>query len=301
MFELGWRLRFSLAATVAGFAFLAMWPTLPGLTGGNIPCPSYIREHVSFRLVSGLDLRGGLRLVYAVDVDTAIKDKRDNYYEDIRREAAKVLGLLKEDEVPTDDVYAKLREKVEVEAPRTPANVIRVKVKPGTDPSKLDERFLEKFRSELAFTRTTDQRNLEFKVKSSVETSIRERAVGQAKDIIGRRVDELGLREAAVSTRDEDIIVEVPGEDEKSFASIRETISKTARLEFKLLDDETDFFGTLSKTLQKESLPEGLEFSQETVPVGKDSSGDLRQRSNTFAILKKRRRRCSVSVSGRPP
>ena len=287
VFELGWRLRFSLAAAVAGLGFLVMWPTLPGLTGGRIPCPAYIRDHVSFRLVAGLDLRGGLRLVYAVDVDTAIKDKRDNYYEDLRHEAAKVLGLIKEDEVPSDEIYAKLREMVEIEAPRQPANVIRIKVKPGTDPTKLDDRFLERFRGELAFTRTTDQRNLEFKVKSSVETSIRERAVGQAKDIIARRVDELGLREAAVSTRDEDIIVEVPGEDEKSFASIRETISKTARLEFKLLDDDTDFFGNLAKTLQKESLPEGLEFRQETVPVGKDASGDLRQRTNTFAILNK--------------
>jgi len=287
VFELGWRLRFSLAASVAGLGFLVMWPTLPGLSGGKIPCPTYIQDRVSFRLVAGLDLRGGLRLVYAVDVDTAIKDKRDNYYEDIRREAAKVLGLIKEDEVPSDEVYAKLREKVEVEAPRAPGNVIRVVVKPGTDPSKLDDRFLERFRSELAFTRTTDQRALEFKVKTSVENSIRERAVGQAKDIIARRVDELGLREAAVSTRDEDIIVEVPGEDEKSFASIRETISKTARLEFKLLDDDTDFFGNLSKTLQKESLPEGLEFRQETVPIGKDSAGDLRQRTNTFAILNK--------------
>jgi preprotein translocase subunit SecD len=287
VFELGWRLRFSLAASVAGLGFLVMWPTLPGLTGGKIPCPAYIQDHVAFRLVAGLDLRGGLRLVYAVDVDTAIKDKRDNYYEDIRREAAKVLGLVKEDEVPSDEVYAKLREKVDVEAPRAPANVIRVVVKPGTDPSKLDERFLERFRSELAFTRTTDQRTLEFKVKTSVENSIRERAVGQAKDIIARRVDELGLREAAVSTRDEDIIVEVPGEDEKSFAQIRETISKTARLEFKLLDDDTDFFGNLSKTLQKETLPEGLEFRQETVPVGRDAAGDLRQRTNTFAILNK--------------
>ena len=288
VFELGWRLRFSLAASVAGLGFLVMWPTLPGLTDGKIPCPAYIQDHVAFRLVAGLDLRGGLRLVYSVDVDEAIKDKRDNYYEDMRREAAKILGLQKDgDEVPTDEVYAKLREKVEIEAPRRPANVIKVRVKQGTDPSKLDDRFLEKFRSELSFTRTPDQRDLEFKIKTSVETGIRERAVGQAKDIIGRRVDEMGLREAAVSTRDEDIIVEVPGEDEKSFSSIREIISKTARLEFKLLDDDTDFFGPISKTAQKDALPEGLEFRQERVQVGKDAAGDIRERTNTFAILNK--------------
>jgi len=291
VFELGWRLRFSLAASVAGIGFLAMWPTLPGLSGGKIPCPAFIQEHVSFRLVAGLDLRGGLRLVYSVDVDEAIKDKRDNYYEEMRREAAKVLGIHKsddgKDEVPTDDEYAKLREKIEIDAPRRPANIIRVKVKEGTDPTKLDERFLEKFRSELSFTRTSDQRNFEFKIKSSVESGIRERAVGQAKDIIARRVDELGLREAAVSTRDEDIIVEVPGEDEKSFSSIRETISKTARLEFKLLDDDTDFFAGLSKKAAPESLPEGLSFFQEGAPLGKDADGKKRSKTTTYAFLKK--------------
>ena len=285
--DLGWRLRFSVAASAAGLAFLVLWPTLPGMTGGKIPCPAYIQEHVGFRLVAGLDLRGGLRLVYAVDVDEAIKDKRDNYYEEMRREAAKVLGVHTGDEIPTDEAYAKLRDKIEIEAPRKPANVIRLKIKEGTDPSKLDDRFLEKFRGELSFTRTADQRNLDFKIKSSVETQIRERAVGQAKEIIGRRVDELGLREAAVSTRDEDIIVEVPGEDEKSFSTIREIIAQTARLEFKMLDDDTDYFGALSKKLSPESLPEGLSFYQETVSVGKTEEGDARTRTNTYAFLKK--------------
>ncbi len=285
--DLSWRLRFAAAASVAGLAFLVLWPTLPGLSGGRIPCPAYIREHVDFRLVAGLDLRGGLRLVYAVDVDEAIKDKRDNYFEEMRREAAKVLGLHQGDDLPSDETYVKLRDKVEIEAPRQPSNVIRVKVKEGTDPSKLDDRFLEKFRGELGFTRTADQRTFEFKIKSSVETQIRERAVGQAKEIIGRRVDELGLREAAISTRDEDIIVEVPGEDEKSFSTIREIIAQTARLEFKLLDDDTDFFGALSKKVTPESLPEGLTFYQEMVSVGRDDEGNARTRSNTYAFLKK--------------
>lgn len=285
--DLGWRLRFSLAASVAGLGFLILWPTLPSLTGGKIPCPAYIQEHVAFRLVAGLDLRGGLRLVYSVDVDEAIKDKRNNYYEDMRREAAKVYGLHEGDDVPSEEVYTKLRDKVEIVAPRKPANLITVKVKEGADPSKLDDRFMEKFRGELAFTRTADQRNLEFKIKTSVETGIRERAVGQAKDIIGRRVDELGLREAAVSSRDEDIIVEVPGEDEKSFSTIREIISQTARLEFKILDDDTDFFGGLSKKLAPESLPEGLSFFQENAPVGKDAEGGNRTKTITYAFLKK--------------
>ena len=91
-----------------------------------------------------------------------------------------------------------------------------------------------------------------FKIRADVETGIRERAVNQAKETIGRRVDELGLREAAVTVRDEDIIIEVPGEDEKTFKEIRDIISQTARLEFKILDDGTDFFGPVSRRAKEE-------------------------------------------------
>lgn len=284
--DLGWRMRAALSVSACIFGFLVLWPTLPGWSD-KIKCPAYISERVSFRLVAGLDLRGGLRLVYTVDVDEAIKDKRDHYYEDMRLEASKVFGLHTGDELPSDEVYKKLREKVEINSPRSPVDEIRLQLKEGADPSKLDERFLEKFRSEMSFTRTADQRSYTFKIKPSVGSQIRERAVGQAREIILRRVDELGLREASVSSRDEDIIVEVPGEDEKSFAEIRTKISQTARLEFKMVDDETDFFGPIQKTAQEASLPPGLEFRLENAPVGKDAEGERRTKTNTFAILPK--------------
>src|SRR5688572_22670350 len=128
--DISWRLRAGITAMLCALGFVVMWPTLSRATDGKLPLPAYVRDHVNFRLVSGLDLRGGLRLVYTVDVDEAIKDKRDNYFDDMRREAAKVFGLHQGDEVPPDEVYTKLREKVEIEAPRQPANVIRVTVKP---------------------------------------------------------------------------------------------------------------------------------------------------------------------------
>lgn len=283
--DFNWRLRAGLAGVVVGLAALVMWPTVSGWTD-KIPCPTFIKERVSFRLIAGLDLRGGLRLVYTVDVDEAIKDKRDHYYEDMRRELAKLFGLHQGDDTPSEQVYQKLREKVDIEAPRGRADVIRLRVKEGVDPGKIDERFLSQFRAELGYTRTQDQRGYEFQIRSQVQSSIRERAVSQAREIILRRVDELGLREAAISTRDEDIIVEVPGEDEKGFATIREIISQTARLEFKMVDDDTDFFGQVRATAKPETLPEGLEFYNEAVPVGLDERGDVKTRENTYAFLK---------------
>jgi preprotein translocase subunit SecD len=125
-----------------------------------------------------------------------------------------VYGLYSGNERPGEEVYVKLRDLVDIDAPRRLANVLKVTVKPGTDPSKIDARFLQTFSGDLSMMRSADQRSLVFTMKSRSETAIRERAVGQAREIILRRVDELGLREAAVSTRDEDIIVEVPGEDQ---------------------------------------------------------------------------------------
>jgi preprotein translocase subunit SecD len=283
--DTSWRVRAGLVASVILLAGTALWPTLDRVSGGRIPCPRFVEERISFRLVAGLDLRGGLRLVYTVDVDEAIKDKRDRYYEDMRVELSRIYGLHQGDERPTEDVYVKLREKVNLEAPRTPTNVINLVVKEGAEPGKIDQRFLDMFRGDLTFAQSADRRTWNFRIKEGAESSIRDRAVGQAKEIILRRVDELGLREASVSTRDEDIIIEVPGEDEASFATIRDIISQTARLEFKLLDDDTDYMGELGRTAAKESLPEGLEFKRETAPLGLDENGERVTKVITYAFL----------------
>jgi preprotein translocase subunit SecD len=283
--DTGWCARFGLAVVVTLTGFLVLWPSLDVMSDGRVPCPRWVEERVKFRLTKGLDLSGGLRLVYSVDVDEAIKDKRDRYYEDMRVELTKVYGLHEGGDRPTEEQYTKLRDKVEIEAPRRPANVIRIRVKPEADPGKIDARFIQLFQADLAYTRSDDQRNLTFTIRTRTETGIRDRAVGQAREIILRRVDELGLREAAVSTRDEDVIIEVPGNRSADFDTIREIISSTARLEFKILDDDQDFFGPIAKASKGESLPEGLEFRQETAPVGLDASGEQKTKTNTFAYL----------------
>ncbi len=283
-FDVNWRVRSGLVLVTGLLSFILLWPSLETMTSGRVPCPAWVKDRVGARLVAGLDLRGGLRLVYTVDVDEAIKDKRDRYYEDMRRELAKLYAGHQGDEVPSEETLKKLRDHVSLSAPRRPADVIDLQIKEGSDPAKIDARFRDLFRPDLQ-SKVIDARTFQFSVRESAETAIRERAVSQAKDIILRRVDALGLREAAVSTRDEDIIIEVPGSDEASFESIRDIISQTARLDFKLLDDDSDFFAQLEQGAAPDSLPEGLEFRRESVPVGLDASGDRQTRINTYAVL----------------
>jgi preprotein translocase subunit SecD len=283
--DANWRLRFGVVMSVTVLALVSLWPSLESMTDGVVPCPAYVKDRVKFRLVAGLDLRGGLRLVYTVDVDEALKDRRDRHYEDMQTALAKIFELHSGDERPTDEVYAKLRDKVSLEKLPGDVRSIKLTVKDPASAGKIDAPFLQTFANELTFSQSADQLTYNFRLRNTVETQIRESAVAQAKEIILRRVDELGLREAAVSTREEDIIVEVPGQDESAFKEIRDIISQTARLEFKLLDDETDFFGPLRASADKTSLPEGIAFQQETASIGQDAEGDVKRKTVTYAYL----------------
>ncbi len=263
--DLAWRAKTGFVLAIGLLAALSVWPTVESVSGGMVPCPAYLSENIDFRIVAGLDLRGGLRLVYTVDVEEAIKDKRDRYYDDMRQQLATELGIHSGDKPATREEFVKLAEKVRVEKPRDNVALLQLTFADAADVAKIDEKFLRRFAGEMAMQRTGDAKVVTFKIRSDVESSIRERAVNQAKDTIGRRVDELGLREAAVNVRDEDIIIEVPGEDEKTFKEIREIIGQTARLEFKILDDPADFFAAVARQSSDDELEKHPETKGITV------------------------------------
>ena len=281
----GWRLKLGFVAVVFLGSLVALWPTLHNMSGGRVPLPSYVRDRIGFAIAPGLDLRGGMRLVYTVEVDEAIRDKRDHFAEEMRQELATSFGLHSGDGRVTREELAKLDEKVHLAQPETA--LIRLKFKDKNDASKIDDRFTKKFLGELAETKGPADDELTFKIRADIESQIRERAVAQAKDTVSRRVDELGLREAAVTTRDEDIIVEVPGTDEQSFREIKEIIRRTARLEFKMVDDagSEKVFG--QPTLKPDDLPEGegIAAYTEVAPDGLDANGHKRTTKASFARM----------------
>src|SRR5688500_2071663 len=98
--EPNWRFRFGPVKVVILLGFILLWPSMDSMTGGLVHCPKWLQDRVSARLVAGLDLRGGLRLVYTVDVAEAVKDKRDAYYEEMRRELAKLYAGHSGDDAP---------------------------------------------------------------------------------------------------------------------------------------------------------------------------------------------------------
>jgi preprotein translocase subunit SecD len=264
LMDSGWRMRLGLAVSALLCAFVGLWPGLASITHDKLPCPAYVRDRVTFGISPGLDLSGGMRLVYTVEVEEAIRDKRDHFADEMRQELATIFQLHTGDGLITREESEKLAAKVHIGMPDSA--LIRLKFADKADVAKIDERFDKKFLGELSETKGPGIDEVSFKIKTEVESQIRTRAVDQAKETVSRRVDELGLKEFNLTVRDEDIIIEVPGKDQKTFDDIKEIIRKTARLEFKMLDDGADFFGKV----KDDSLPEGegISIYQENAPDG---------------------------------
>ena len=273
--DAAWRFKVGFVTATLAAAFVALWPTLARVSDNKIKCPSYFSNNITFGIAPGLDLRGGLRLVYTVEVEEAIRDKRDRYADEMRQELATIYGFHSGDGLVTRDELSKLEDKVKVTVPE-PAT-IELAFKDPADITKLDDRYQKRFQSELIQQRGAQAGVVFFKIRTEVESSIREKAVSQAKDTVNKRVDELGLREASVTTRDEDIIVEVPGENQKAFEEIKDIIRKTARLEFKMVDEvaASEFFGKYKDSNEcrqgdPDCLPsgEGISVFDEDAPDG---------------------------------
>jgi preprotein translocase subunit SecD len=183
---------------------------------------------------------------------------------------------------------SKLVEKVKLERPRDRVDEIVLTFNDPNDSAKVDDAFLKKLITELNVLRSADKKKITFRMKSEVETAIRDRAVSQAKDTVQRRVDGFGVKEVGIASRDEDIILEIPGENEAQFAEIRDIVSQTARLEFKMVDDDQDFF--------KQYVDEGptCRRGSGSSPRTRRSDPARRRRATTRSCRARRARTCAT-------
>ena len=211
------------------------------------------------RISPGLDLRGGLRLMYEVEVDEYIRDRRDTVIDDVRERLAVELGVHHGDEPPSEQALSKLAKRVSIK--RRGAQEIELTFSKEKDAAKLSRRFLERWRDLEETSREGGQITLRL-VDAEIQ-EMRETAVKQAVEIISNRIDELGLKETSVTSRDEDIVVEVPGASERDFSRIKDIIGRTARLEFLICDDSNPLLRQIAT-----DLPQGITLQEETNSVG---------------------------------
>ena len=184
----------------------------------------------------GLDLQGGTHIVYSIDLDKAVDDKASDIKRDLESGYA-------DDEA--------MKQKPLVKSPAFPLGSLSVsgfaEGKRAEQVAKIQSDFKgviegrDCTKDELTATKDAYC----FKVSSSFAESIKKSALANAVNTIRERIDEKGVAEPNVVQKDDQIIVELPGLDEAKKQETRDIIARTAKLEFKVVDDNSEYMKML--------------------------------------------------------
>ena len=201
--------------------------------------PDWLRS-VGLRPMSlGLDLRGGLHLLYQVDVDGAVSQLLEVYEQDVRR-ALGGAGLAFTDVTP-----------VAVGAPRP--NGLRILLPAGSDIGAVREA-LRRILPDLAYSEVPSAEGPALQMLLT-PVQVRERqdyAIQQNLTTLRNRVNELGVSEPVVQRQGIDrIVVQLPGV--QNSAEVKDILGKVATLEWRLQDQQN----SVSEAVQRNRAPIG--------------------------------------------
>jgi preprotein translocase subunit SecD len=225
--SLGWKIGLILAVTVLSIVLF-------------IPP----REKISL----GLDLKGGMHLVFAVDTDKAIQKQTDNSVQRLK-------SRLKELSLKFQDVVRQGTNKIEVN---------------GTvyDDEKAIKDTLDDEFPDWTYAFIGDRVTLT--LKELVERDLLDQTVSQALETISNRINEFGVAEPVLQKiGDKQLLIELPGVSDKEKDRVMGLIKSAAVLELK--KEEAGPFETEEEALKQYGgkLPEDL-------VIVKHASGDIK-------------------------
>ena len=201
--------------------------------------PDWLRAVGLRPMPLGLDLRGGLHLLYQVDVDGAVSQLLEVYEQDVRR-ALGGAGLAFTDVTPVADG-----------APQP--NGLRVLLPAGSDLDAV-RAALRRILPDLAYSEVfaTEGPALQLLL---TPVQVRERqdyAIQQNLTTLRNRVNELGVSEPVVQKQGIDrIVVQLPGV--QNSAEVKDILGKVATLEWRLQDQQN----SVSEAVQRNRAPIG--------------------------------------------
>jgi preprotein translocase subunit SecD len=226
-----WRIALIAAATLLSVIFY-----LPS-TSLNDALPEWLQK---YGIVLGLDLQGGVHLVYEVDGDTAVDVT-------IERIASSLTNIFNEKEIKATAV------KKDSEIIVTPAG------------SEISEAVAKEFPGLELQSRSDEQ--LLYRINDSEISRIKEFSVDQALETIRNRVDQFGVAEPTIHRQAEnEIVIQLPGVKDTRRAI--DLVGKTAILEFKLLDDESPVAAQLPGSIFPDEEEEMLKNFAGKLPEG---------------------------------
>jgi preprotein translocase subunit SecD len=205
-----------IVAVIYGLLF-SLPNVLPDSTLASLP--SFLPHQ---RLNLGLDLRGGSYLLYEVDTAALKTERISNLVEDVRT-------TLQQKQI----AYTELGQ----------ANgVVNLRV---TDPGRIDDAAKELTNlgqplpsgggRDVTVTKGADQR-LQLSISDQAMQQEGVQAVTQAIEIVRRRVDAMGTKEASITRQGANrIVIEAPGESDPE--KLKNVVGQTAKLTFQMVDD----------------------------------------------------------------
>ena len=227
--ERSWLYRVLLYLAIIIAAMVVLTPSAATWFGREDKVPSIIKKNFQRKILLGLDLQGGLHIVYKVDVDKAVGHKAD-------RLATEVEERLRKDKKVQN-----------IEVARSGNDEIVVRFKEPNDAKKIDREFMKNFRKDLfEDSRDSSKGEVTLKIDPDQIDEMREYAVSQGVSTIRDRVDREAVAEPTIVRKGTDIIVELPGLKPEDFERVKRQIGRTAQLEFKIVDDGQEYPKKLS-------------------------------------------------------
>ena len=201
--------------------------------------PDWLRNLGLRPMPLGLDLRGGLYLLYQVDVDGAVNQLLEVYEQDLRR-------ALSQANVAFTDVQ-------QITEDSAKPNGLRLTLAAGAD-AEVARDVLRRLLPDVVPIEVKTQTGAALQVLLSA-AQIKERqdyAISQNLTTIRNRVNELGVSEPVVQRQGVDrIAVQLPGV--QNSAEVKDILGKVATLEFRLVDIQN----SVSDAVQRGRAPIG--------------------------------------------
>src|SRR6185503_12927099 len=114
--------------------------------------------------------------------------------------------------------------------------------KDPADAKKLDKDILKDYRKNLyEESRDNAAGVVKLRIDQDYVEELRDYAVRQGVETIRNRVDKLAVAEPTIIRKGNDIVVELPGLKPEDFERVKKQIGRTAQLEFKMVDDGSEY------------------------------------------------------------
>ena len=178
------------------------------------------------KLVYGLDIQGGLHLIMGVKANEAIQDKIKSLIADLK-------DRLKSEGVELTSISA-------VEGKTGQIELFLSQAEDKDKASKvIDREYISSVLgvSRLRILKDSEEKRILLGYNEVELIQFRKSIAQQVVEVIRRRIDEFGVSEPVITVQGEDrVLIQLPGV--KDSARAREIIQKTAKLEFRLVNQE---------------------------------------------------------------